>query len=99
MIITTDEEARVLNLIENTRDYGGCVFASPVSSTVLASDTPERVDLVLQETWAYRFLERTHRRGITAKVAPEAEFLSARSRFLERISSARVQGAIQPVEL
>ena len=60
--------------------------------------TPERVDSSsLQEVWAYKFLERkgwTHRRGTTAKVAPEAELASARSRFLERISSARIHGAI-----
>ena len=45
---------------------------------VLASDTPERVDSCsLQEVWAYKFLERkgwAHRRGTTAKVAPEAFF-------------------------
>ena len=65
---------------------------------MLASDTPERVDSSsLQEVWAYKFLERkgwSHRRGTTAKVAPEAELASARLRFLERISSAQIHGAI-----
>ena len=77
---------RVLDLIENIRAYGGSVFASLLWFQAQVIRRNAWIPVTYKQhgptsSWNGRV---GYRLGTTAKVAPEAELLSARSRFLEQ---------------